>query len=196
AVEHAEQVVIGGEQQLGRVAERLVAREPFRVGVPVGTEDRKRSHACVQLASDRAHVRIQGKQAVGVQNEALRHGGMIPWPVPDMVTGVTTLRGSSSSPQIYHGQGEGLLRFTTARAKGYFGGWVDSRTTRCGATRTAVLPSLCSDPLGAINMAAASRPISRIGSRMVVSAGVRREAIGVSSKPMTDSSSGIAMCIR
>ncbi len=47
AVEHSKEIVIGREEQLSRVAERLVVREPDRVGVAVGTDDGQRSHVLV-----------------------------------------------------------------------------------------------------------------------------------------------------
>jgi hypothetical protein len=68
-IEHPEQVVVGLQQQLGRIAERLVESEPRRIGVPVRTDDRQSGDFRVELASQRSHAGICGKQSVGVQFE-------------------------------------------------------------------------------------------------------------------------------
>jgi len=77
-MEHAEQVMVGLEQQLGRVAEGLVEREPGGIGVPMGADDRQRRHGAIELARDLPHAGFGGKQAVGVEFE-LAWQPLPPW---------------------------------------------------------------------------------------------------------------------
>lgn len=67
----------------------------------------------------------------------------------------------------------------------------DSRTIRWGNIIEAVGGGPSARATFAISFSAASRPISRIGWRIVVNDGHNREANGLSSKPITVRSSGI-----
>src|SRR4026209_1283857 len=78
-------------------------------------------------------------------------------------------------------------------AFGYLpGGPEDSRTTRCGTTVVAAIAGTSDRPaIFATSFSAALRPMLRLGGRLLGGGGHSREASGVSSKPMTVSSSGI-----
>ena len=67
AVEHAEHVVVRGEQQAGRIREGHVVREPFRVGMPVRADDGQVFDELVQRARDGPRVRISGKKPIGIE---------------------------------------------------------------------------------------------------------------------------------
>jgi hypothetical protein len=67
AVEHAEDVVIGDDQQRGGIAECLVPREPCWIGMAVRTDDRQVLDARMQCAGDVAGAAVAGEQAVGVK---------------------------------------------------------------------------------------------------------------------------------
>ena len=58
--------MIGMQEQFGRIAERFVRREPFRIGMPVGRDDGQTGNFAIQLARDRSHPRIGRKKPVGV----------------------------------------------------------------------------------------------------------------------------------
>ncbi len=75
-IEHPEQVVIGSQQQLGRVAERFVAGEPRRIGVTVRADDRQAGDGAIEFARDCAGGGIRGKQPVGMQIQRSRHGDL------------------------------------------------------------------------------------------------------------------------
>ena len=68
-IEHAQQVVVGLEQQRGRIAERRIQREPCRIGMAVGADDRQVGHLDIELARQRPHAGIGREQAVWVQFE-------------------------------------------------------------------------------------------------------------------------------
>ncbi len=82
-IEHAEQVVVGGQQQVRRVVEGFVVREPGRVGVAVRADDRQGPHLAVEPPGDGPRIRIGRQQAVFVEDERAGHGhslvtGVIP----------------------------------------------------------------------------------------------------------------------
>ena len=52
AVEHAEDVVVGLDEQRGGIRERLVVGKPGRLGVPVRADDGQVFYLCVQGAGD------------------------------------------------------------------------------------------------------------------------------------------------
>ncbi len=74
AVEHPQQIVIRRQQQLRRVAERLVVGEPGGVGVSVRADDREMPHVLVERTRNGAHARLGGQQPVIVQGERFGHG--------------------------------------------------------------------------------------------------------------------------
>src|SRR3546814_8491292 len=51
-IEHPEYIMIGMEQQLRRIAEGRVAREPAGVGMPVRADDRQARHLFIEPARD------------------------------------------------------------------------------------------------------------------------------------------------
>lgn len=57
--------MIGMEQQLRRIAEGRIAREPGRIGMPVRADDRQARHLLVESARDIALRRVGRKEAVG-----------------------------------------------------------------------------------------------------------------------------------
>ena len=65
--EHAEDVVVGGDEQLGGVGKGRVLGEPARVGVAVRAEDRQAGDLGVERAGDAARRGVGGKQAVGIK---------------------------------------------------------------------------------------------------------------------------------
>ena len=67
AVEHAKHVVIGREQQAGRIGERHVVREPFRIGMPVRADDRQVLDEAVEFAGDGSRGRVDRKQPIGIE---------------------------------------------------------------------------------------------------------------------------------
>ena len=94
-----------------------------------------------------------------------------------MVTGVIAPRQPAARERA-------LARSATGSARGFTHHQVRKHRGR-GDRRPSVLAIL------AISFSAATRPMSRIGWRIVVSEGHNREASGLSSKPMTVRSSGI-----
>ena len=77
AVQDAVHVVVGREQQVGRVPERDVVGDPHRGHVPVGRDDGEVLDLLVQLAGDRARLRLCREQAIGVKSQRLRHGVIV-----------------------------------------------------------------------------------------------------------------------
>jgi hypothetical protein len=67
AVEHPGQVVVGDDEQAGRVGERAVLRHQARVDVPVGADQRQVGGALVELAGDRPGALVGREQPVGVK---------------------------------------------------------------------------------------------------------------------------------
>ncbi|MNX42751.1 hypothetical protein D3C86_731760 [compost metagenome] len=72
-VQHAEDVVVGRDQQLGRVGEVFIAREPTGVGVTVRANDRQTLHFGVEASRHAAGVGVGREQTVGVQAKRLGH---------------------------------------------------------------------------------------------------------------------------
>src|SRR6202043_3535890 len=111
-----------------------------------------------------------------------------------MVTGVTRDAPRADVAPIDGGNGRVWAAEPAQRAGAYVdrGACVESRTIKCGTTR-ATLPSAASPETAPVGRSfdAARRAMSRIGSRIVVSAGDSRDATGLSSNPTTDNSSGI-----
>ena len=60
-IQHAEHVVIGDQQQAGRIRETFVLGKPARVGVSVRADDRQVFDAFVKTTGDLAGVRVNGK---------------------------------------------------------------------------------------------------------------------------------------
>ena len=65
-VEHAEDVVVGDDQQIGRAAERVVrVGEHARVDVAVRADQRQARHLPVEVLGDLLLARIGAEEAVG-----------------------------------------------------------------------------------------------------------------------------------
>jgi hypothetical protein len=64
AIEHPVDVVIGLDEELCRVGERLVFRKPGRLRMPVRADDGQVSNVCVQRFGNLAHCGFGGKQTV------------------------------------------------------------------------------------------------------------------------------------
>jgi hypothetical protein len=73
AVEHAEQIMVGRQQQAGRVAPARVGREPARIGMAVRRNDRQRRDLRIERACDRALVGIAREQPVGRETKRAGH---------------------------------------------------------------------------------------------------------------------------
>ena len=73
AVEHAEDIVVGRDQQLGRIGEGFVQREPGRIGVAVRADDRQVLDFGIQPAGHGARLRIRWKQAIRMKFQGLGH---------------------------------------------------------------------------------------------------------------------------
>ncbi len=69
AVEHAIEIMIGGEQQARRVGPRRVVREPARIGVAVRAGDRRIRDRGVERPRDIARYGVGRKQPVRVQRQ-------------------------------------------------------------------------------------------------------------------------------
>ena len=67
AVQHAKQIMIRRQQQLGRVTERRIAGEPLRVGMTVRAQDRQVTHFRIQAAGDLPNGGFSGEQTIFVQ---------------------------------------------------------------------------------------------------------------------------------
>lgn len=66
-IEHAEYVVVGHEQQIGRVAESRVAAKPRGIGVAVRADDRQLGHRRVEFARDTPCPGVGRQEPVGVK---------------------------------------------------------------------------------------------------------------------------------
>ena len=73
-VKHPEDVVVGNDQQFGRVGEGGIVGEPGRIAVAVRGDDRHPVEALVELAGDAPLYRIVGKQPVGIEGGRVGHG--------------------------------------------------------------------------------------------------------------------------
>src|SRR5690606_18067253 len=69
AVEHAEQVVVGYQQQFGGIGEGRVAGPPGRIGMAVRRDDGQPADLGIQPPCDRALARVRWKQTVFVQGQ-------------------------------------------------------------------------------------------------------------------------------
>ena len=58
--------MIGNDQELRGVGERLVQRIPAGVGVAMRAEDRQAGYGRVKLARQRPNPRFSGKQHIGI----------------------------------------------------------------------------------------------------------------------------------
>ena len=67
ADQHAQDVMVGPDQQRGRIGERRVGCKPLGIAMPVRADDRQATDAAMDLACDRPGCRIGGKKPVGVQ---------------------------------------------------------------------------------------------------------------------------------
>ncbi|MNN20270.1 hypothetical protein D3C81_1335420 [compost metagenome] len=72
-VQHAEDVVVRRDQQLGRVGEIFIAGEPTGVGVTVRADDRQALYFGVEASRHAAGVGVGREQTVGVQAKRLGH---------------------------------------------------------------------------------------------------------------------------
>ena len=70
--EHAEDVVVGDDEELRRIGERQVLGVPARVGVAVRADDRQVAHLGVERARKAPHRGIGRKQPVRIQKSAMR----------------------------------------------------------------------------------------------------------------------------
>lgn len=76
AIEHAEDVVIGLDEEGGGIGEGLIFCEPRSLGVPVRADERQLCNVRVKGASDFPRGRVGGKEAVFVDE----HGcDSTPW---------------------------------------------------------------------------------------------------------------------
>jgi len=64
AVQHAEEIVVGNDEQRRGVFEGLVVCEPGRFGMPVRADDRKGAYGLVEIACYCPRCRIGGKEPV------------------------------------------------------------------------------------------------------------------------------------
>ena len=67
-VEHAEDVVVGGEEESGGVGEGVVRGEPGGVGVAVLGEDGEVADGGVELGGEGALGGVGGEEAVGIEH--------------------------------------------------------------------------------------------------------------------------------
>ena len=67
-VEHAEDVVVGLDEELGGIGKWLVEREPGGVGVAVRRDDGQVAYGFVESCGDGACLSVRGKQPVVIQN--------------------------------------------------------------------------------------------------------------------------------
>jgi hypothetical protein len=64
-MEYPGDVVISRDEQLGRVAERLILHEQLRIDMTVGRNDRSRRDLRVQLACEAAQTVVDREQRIG-----------------------------------------------------------------------------------------------------------------------------------
>ena len=72
-IEHAEQVMVGHQQQFGGIFERGVLGEPLRIGMPVRADDRQAGDVPIQHLRDGPGRRVRGEQPIGVKVQGVRH---------------------------------------------------------------------------------------------------------------------------
>src|SRR3954453_3110586 len=73
AVEHAEEIMVGDEQQLGGIRKTLIQREPCGISVAVRTEDRQRPNVLIKLAGDLPGRNVGREQPVGMKDARAAH---------------------------------------------------------------------------------------------------------------------------
>ena len=66
AVEHPEDIVVGLDEELGRIGKRLVAGKPCRLGMAVGADDGQICYFLVEILGDSARSRLGREQAIGI----------------------------------------------------------------------------------------------------------------------------------
>ena len=71
--EHAGDVMVGYHQQVGRIGERLVAREKLRLDVAVPADQRQRGGVLVDLAGDGTLALVERQRAVRMERERSGH---------------------------------------------------------------------------------------------------------------------------
>ena len=76
-IEHAEQVMVGHQQQLAGVSPWRVGGEPRRVAMPVRTDDRQVSDAVVQFAREPTCGGFGRQQPVGMELELAGQGQVL-----------------------------------------------------------------------------------------------------------------------
>ena len=72
AVEHSIDVVVGLNEELGGIRERLVVREPCGLRVTVRADDGEVTDLGIETACDAARLRVGGKEPVIVQQRCCR----------------------------------------------------------------------------------------------------------------------------
>ena len=72
SIEHAEDIVVRHDEQLGRIKEGLVFGIPARVGMAVGRDDRQAGDAVIEPAGDGPRGLGRGKQPVRMAETVLR----------------------------------------------------------------------------------------------------------------------------
>ena len=77
AVEHPHEVVVGRDEQVGRIGEGFVVGEPSWIGVAVRAQQGKVGDLVVQLASDVALDRVGGEEPVGMEREWRAHDDVV-----------------------------------------------------------------------------------------------------------------------
>ena len=76
AVEHPENVMIWHDQQLRRIGELRVRREPGGIGMPVRAQDGQVPDSIVEPPRDRASVLFGREEAIGMKDESC-HGAFV-----------------------------------------------------------------------------------------------------------------------
>ena len=84
-IQHTKHVMVGMQQQLGRIAKRLVMSEPRRIGMPMRADDRQIGDIGIELARKGADAGLRREQAILMQLQWLAHSSL---PRRTMVTGV------------------------------------------------------------------------------------------------------------
>ena len=77
AVKHAENVVVGRDEQPCRIGEGRILGIPARIGMAVRRDDRQVAHLGVKAARDRARREIHREQPVGVDQRRGERGGSL-----------------------------------------------------------------------------------------------------------------------
>ena len=86
AVQHAEHIMVGHDQQLRRVGEGLIIGEPARIGVAVRADDRQVLDRGVEPTGDVARRGVRRKEAIGMETQGFGQDHA-PWStVPALAT--------------------------------------------------------------------------------------------------------------